>query len=1126
MIPRNDIPPSPADALWYKDAIIYQLHVRAFLDSNNDGVGDFRGLLQKLDYLQDLGVTALWLLPFYPSPLKDDGYDISDYIGVHPAYGSLRDFQAFLREAHRRGLRVITELVLNHTSDQHPWFQRARTAPAGSRARDFYVWSDTPDRYQGARIIFKDFEASNWAWDATAGAYYWHRFYSHQPDLNYDNPDTRRALLHVLDHWFGTGVDGLRLDAAPYLYEREGTNCENLPETHAYLKDLRRHVDERFPGRVLLGEANQWPEDAIAYFGSGDECHMAFHFPLMPRLFMAVHQEDRFPVIDILQQTPPIPESCQWAVFLRNHDELTLEMVTDEDRDYMYRVYAQDTEARVNLGIRRRLAPLLNNNRRRIELMNGLLFSLPGAPIIYYGDEIGMGDNIYLGDRNGVRTPMQWSGDRNAGFSLANPQRLYLPVNMDPEYHYGTVNVEAQQNNAHSLLWWTKRLIALRKRYKAFARGSIELLYPENRKVLAFVRRYENETMLVVANLSRFVQYVQLDMSAYKGTVPIELFGHTEFPPVGDLPYFITLGPHSFYWFSLEARAVEPGPLGAAPEAGRVPVLTAANSGNGLFESVPRSALEGVLPQYLKSRRWFGGKARRIQSVQMIDAIGTPSANGGPEAHLVLVKLSYREGEPDLYLVTIASAVGDQAEQVIREIPNSVIARVKRPDGDSTAVLYEAIHDKHFGASLLESIAKRRRVKGSAGEVTASPTEVFRKLRGDPGVRLDPAPLSAEQSNSSLVYGDRLILKMFRRPGDGMNPDLEIGRVLTERAPAVHVPPVAGYIEYRRDGGQPMTLGILQAYVPNEGDAWHYTLDNVGSYLERVLSKPPDGGPPDTFLPASDPIELSRLDVPPEVRDLIGSYLQSAGLLGQRTAELHLALAAAGGSPAFAPEPLTSWYQRSLYQRARGLMAAVFPALQRKLDNLPLGIREDARTALALQEKTLRRFQTMLKGQLSGMRIRCHGDYHLGQVLFTGKDFVIIDFEGEPTRPLSQRRLKRSPLKDVAGMLRSFDYAAHAALYDQTARGIVPVERAAATEAWARVWHKWVGAAFLREYLDTIGESPILPRTPEDMRLLLSVMVLEKALYEVDYELNNRPDWLRIPLRGLIEELDSRHQTN
>ncbi|HEV8573278.1 MAG TPA: maltose alpha-D-glucosyltransferase [Dehalococcoidia bacterium] len=1113
---------SSGDSLWYKDAIIYQLHVRAFHDSNNDGVGDFRGLMQKLDYLQDLGVTALWLLPFYPSPLRDDGYDIADYTGVHPAYGTLRDFQAFLREAHRRGLRVITELVLNHTSDQHPWFQRARAAPPGSGARDFYVWNDSPERYGEARIIFKDFEASNWAWDAHAGAYYWHRFYSHQPDLNYENPETKRALLQVLDHWLGMGVDALRLDAVPYLYEREGTSCENLPETHEYLRDLRRHVDERFPGRVLLAEANQWPEDAIAYFGSGDECHMSFHFPLMPRLFMAVHMEDRFPIIDILQQTPAIPDDCQWAVFLRNHDELTLEMVTDEDRDYMYRVYAQDEEARVNLGIRRRLAPLLSNNRRRIELMNGLLFSLPGAPILYYGDEIGMGDNIYLGDRNGVRTPMQWSGDRNAGFSRANPQRLYMPVIMDPEYHYGTVNVEAQQNNPHSLLWWTRRLIALRKRYKAFGRGSIEFLFPENRKVLAFVRRYQNETMLFVANLSRFVQYVELDMSAYKGSVPVELFGRTEFPIVGDLPYFLTLGPHAFFWFSLEPRSADTTAAGAGGDAERAPVLVTVGSGNGILESVARSSLEKALPRYLRSARWFGGKARTIQAVEILDAIEVPPAEGGPEAHLLLIKLTYREGEPEAYLLTVAAARAVEADRIFREMPNSVIGYAADGDnGRPSAVLYEGMHDKRFASSLLEAIERRRRIKGSAGDVTASTTEVFRRARGNEIAALEPSPITAEQSNSSVVYGDKLILKLFRRPDQGVNPDLEVGRALTRRTPPVQVPAVAGYIEYRRNRGEPMTLGILQQYMPNEGDAWSYTLDNAAAYLESALGVTEERELGGEAFPYGHVADLASREAPNEIRNLIGPYLQSVSLLGQRTAELHLALADTKEPSAFKPEPFTPPYQRSMYQSNRGLMAAVFPSLRRRLDSLQDGARDDARTLLGLESEALQRFQTILNAQLSGMRIRCHGDYHLGQVLFTGKDFVIIDFEGEPARPLSQRRLKKSPLTDVAGMLRSFSYAAHASLRDQVARGIIPTERASALEKWAQIWELWVGATFLREYRQVMGESPVVPQADDEIRLLLNVLLLEKALYEVNYELNNRPDWLSIPLRGVLQELGS-----
>src|SRR3954466_8267056 len=543
-----------SDPQWYKDAIIYEVHIRSFFDSNADGVGDFSGLTAKLDYLADLGVTAVWLLPFYPSPGKDDGYDTADYTDVKDEYGTLRDVKVFIRGAHARGLRVITELVCNHTSDQHPWFQRARRAPAGSTHRDYYVWTDDPEKYRDARIIFKDFERSNWTWDPVANAYYWHRFYHHQPDLNFDSPRVRAEIMKAFDFWLDLGVDGLRLDAIPYLYEREGTNGENLPETHEFLRQLRTHLDTKYSDRMLLAEANQWPEEAVTYFGQGqgDECHMAFHFPLMPRIFMSVRMEDRVPIVDILEQTPPIPETSQWALFLRNHDELTLEMVTDEERDYMYRVYASQTKARINLGIRRRLAPLLGNDRKRIELLKMLLLSFPGAPVLYYGDEIGMGDNVFLGDRNGVRTPMQWSSDKNAGSSRASPQALYLPIILDPEYHYEAVNIEAQQGNPNSLWWWMKRVLTLRQRHRAFGRGTIQFLQPENRKILAFVRRHEQETILVVANLSRFPQPALLYLSEFKQTMPVELFGRTEFPVVTDKPYFLTLSPHAAFWFTLE----------------------------------------------------------------------------------------------------------------------------------------------------------------------------------------------------------------------------------------------------------------------------------------------------------------------------------------------------------------------------------------------------------------------------------------------------------------------------------------------------------------------------------------------------------------------------------------------
>jgi maltose alpha-D-glucosyltransferase / alpha-amylase len=538
------------ESLWYKDAIIYQLHVRTFCDSNGDGIGDFPGLTSRLDYLHELGITAIWLLPFYPSPLRDDGYDIADYTSVHPSYGTLEDFNIFLRAAHQRNLRVITEMVVNHTSDQHPWFQEARSARDNSK-RDWYVWSESDTRYQGARIIFIDTEMSNWAWDPISKSYYWHRFFSHQPDLNYDNPAVREAMWEVMKFWLDRGVDGFRLDAVPYLIEREGTSCENLPETHEIIRAFRRRIDAEYPGKMLLAEANQWPADVRAYFGEGDEFHMAFHFPLMPRMFMAVKLEDRKPIIEILEQTPQIPEKCQWCIFLRNHDELTLEMVTDVERDYMYDEYAVDKAMRINLGIRRRLAPMMENDRRRVELLTGLLLSMPGTPIIYYGDEIGMGDNIYLGDRNGVRTPMQWNGGWNAGFSTADPERLYSPLISNPVYGYQSINVDSQRRSAHSLLSWTKNVIATRNAFRVFSRGSIEFLNPTNHRVLAYVRRLGEEKVLVVNNLSSSAQAVELNLRAYKGHIPIEMFGRNLFPRIGDLPYLLTLGPYQFFWFRL-----------------------------------------------------------------------------------------------------------------------------------------------------------------------------------------------------------------------------------------------------------------------------------------------------------------------------------------------------------------------------------------------------------------------------------------------------------------------------------------------------------------------------------------------------------------------------------------------
>ena len=1095
-------------SLWYKDAVIYEVHVRAFRDSNADGVGDFRGLIDKLDYIADLGVTAIWVLPFYPSPLRDDGYDIAEYRGVHPSYGTLRDFRAFLRAAHARGLRVITELVLNHTSDQHPWFQRARFAAPGSSWRDFYVWSDSPDRYRDARVIFKDFEPSNWAFDPGAGAYYWHRFYGHQPDLNFESPEVRRAIFDVVDFWLETGVDGLRLDAVPYLFEREGTNCENLPETHALLQELRAHVDERFGDRMLLAEANQWPEDAIAYFGDGDEGHMAFHFPLMPRMFMANRMEDRFPIVDILDQTPPIPETCQWALFLRNHDELTLEMVTDEERDYMYRVYARDVEARINLGIRRRLAPLLSNNRSLIEMMNGLLFSLPGTPVIYYGDEIGMGDNIYLGDRNGVRTPMQWSADRNAGFSDGNPQRLYLPVIIDPEYHASAVNVEAQQNNPDSLLWWMKRLITIRRRYAAFGRGSLEMLFPENRKVIAYLRHLGDEHVLVVANLSRHAQYAELDLSAYAELQPIEMFGGTEFPPIGELPYLLTLGPNAFYWFALEPRRVPEVQI----EEPAVPMIEVSGGWDGVFAGQARVSLERALPAFVRRRRWFGGKARRIRAIHVTDAIALPDPPGSeardvPRGYLTFLQVEYAEGDPQTYLLPIVA--GSWHEETTEHFPHPVLARVRTPDGDH--LLFDGMFDRDLSRTVLELVRRRRQLSTGRGRLVASRTPELRRLlaAADDG-SLEPSVLHAEQTNTSVVYGDRAILKLFRRPDEGVNPDLEVGRFLTDRARFPHVAPVAGALEYRRGAGEPMTLGVLHGFVPNEGDAWSYTLDALGRYMEVALARRAQGE--EAPIPSQTAfLDLAEAEPPPLVEETVGPYLRSAELLGRRTAELHLALASDRRDPAFAPEPLGTFSRRALYQSMRTEAARTMQLVRRKVPEHP-----ELADVIELEPAIRNRLRELLGVRMTGMRIRCHGDYHLGQVLYTGKDFVVIDFEGRPVNSLSERRLKRPPLRDVVGMLASFRYAGNAALFGQAA-GIVRPEDPEALAPWIRAWYLWVAGEFLHGYVDAVGDAPFHPSDRDELELLLEVFLLEKAIYDLAYELGNRPEWLRIPVEVILD---------
>ncbi len=1096
------------DLLWYKDAVIYEVHVRSFYDSNDDGIGDFPGLVEKLDYLRDLGVTALWLLPFYPSPLRDDGYDIADYLDIHPDYGTLADFKRFLREAHKRDLKVITELVINHTSDQHKWFQRSRRAKPGSVWRDFYVWSDTAERYKDARIIFTDFENSNWAWDGVAQAYYWHRFYGHQPDLNYDNPRVRQEIFRVLDFWFEMGVDGMRLDAVPYLVEREDTNCENLPETHAFLKELRAHLDGKFSDRMLLAEANQWPEDAAAYFGDGNECHMAFHFPIMPRLFMALRMEDRFPVVDMLEQSLDIPANCQWAMFLRNHDELTLEMVTDEERDYMYKAYAEDPRARINVGIRRRLAPLLENSRRRIELMNSLLFSLPGTPVIYYGDEIGMGDNYFIGDRNGVRTPMQWSPDRNAGFSRANPQKLYLPIIIDSEYHFETINVENQSRNFSSLLWFMRRIVGVRRQFKAFGRGRLEFLPSDNTRVLTFLRQYEDETILVVANLSRYCQAVRIQMPSYVGFSVHEVFSDNRFADIAEAPYCVTLAPHSFFWFVLRPSAAASGPT---PE--QTPQIQCNVAWARIVGSDDEDRLLAALSEYVKRARWFGGKGRDIRRLCIADSLTVPTPQH--PVYVLLLETTYTGTPKQQYIVPIAFASRDEQVKIMREAPESIIAHLQLKDGPG--ILYDAVGGESFRNALLEMIARRDSRRAGRSQLVARRGSRFSRMLADRTLPLVSHPLKVEQSNSSILYDNTFFLKLYRRAEEGTNPDVELSRSLTEQTDFTNLPAFAGAIEWRRGDSAPLTVALLLQFVANETDGWSYTLD----YVERsfgyalTLKDRLDTLPelPESLLP------IEPGTVPTLVRDFIGSvYLDMASLLGRRTAELHRALASLSRSPDVTAERFSLLYQKSLYQSMRSLTLKVFTELENGLASLNAQTAAAVETILADRKAILGRLRRIAEKKIRALKMRTHGDYHLGQVLYTGKDFVIIDFEGEPARSLTERRLKQSALRDVAGMIRSFHYAASGTVLLRSAKQGADVDY---LEHWARLWYTYVSGVFLHGYLEAVGDAEFVPTDERDFAVLLETFLLEKAIYEAGYELNNRPDWLMIPIRGIDQIMNS-----
>jgi maltose alpha-D-glucosyltransferase/alpha-amylase len=1085
IINRNDVQ-------WYRDAVIYQLHVKAFQDANNDGVGDFAGLMQRLDHVQDLGVTAIWLLPFYPSPLRDDGYDIADYRAINPSYGTMREFKAFVAEAHRRGLRVITELVINHTSDQHPWFQRARRAKPGSAARNFYVWSDTDSKFPETRIIFTDTETSNWTWDPVAGAFFWHRFYSHQPDLNFDNPRVLQEVLKVMRMWLDMGVDGLRLDAIPYLIEREGTNNENLPETHEVLKKIRRELDAHYSDRMLLAEANQWPEDTRPYFGEGDECHMGFHFPLMPRMYMALAQEDRHPITDIIRQTPDIPEGCQWGIFLRNHDELTLEMVTDQERDYLWRTYAEDRRARINLGIRRRLAPLLQNDRRKIELMNSLLMSMPGTPIVYYGDEIGMGDNYYLGDRDGVRTPMQWSANRNADFSKVNPQQLYLPAIQDPIYGYQAINVETQQGDPSSLLNWMRRMITVRKQHRAFGRGSMTLLYPRNRKILAYVREYEGERILCVANLSRAAQAVEIDLSRFKGAVPIELSGYSPFPPIGDLPYLVTLPAFGFFWFLLTEDAEAPRWHEQMPDM--LPEFITMTTRDGSLITAlsgrEKQQLESqVLPQFLPLQRWFGAKDHAIGSVKM-----TPLAELQRGEHALVVLDVEVAGDTQRYFLPISARWGEENLQMGAPKLSYTLAKVRR--GPRVGALVDGVFDEFFAGALLTALRDGGTLDAADGTIVFGGSDLLAGI-ADFG---EPRPLTVEQSNVSIAYGDQAILKLYRRLRTGEQPDVEVARFLTEVTNFPNTPAFLGAIEHRPQSGDPTTLAAAFAFVPNQGDAWSVLTDALAIDLDEHALGFEDGG--NTELLSDDFVH----------------WLGMGELFGRRTAELHDALATATDNPDFGCTPLSRGDVDGWVEDAVRETELVLDRLEERSSELGEEAKELASDLLSRRRQLLDRLRLAGGIEPSGGMSRIHGDYHMGQILVAQDDLMIIDFEGEPKRSLAERRAKSSPLRDVAGMLRSIDYVAATVLNRRReAMGSV----ADSTRARAELWRKTFTEHFLAGYEAGIAGSPSYPGDPDFARALTSLFLLQKAVYEIGYELANRPAWVEVPLRGIQQLLST-----
>jgi len=1096
-------PSRNTDPLWFKDAVIYELSVRAFYDSNRDGVGDFSGLIQKLDYLEDLGINTIWLLPFYPSPLKDDGYDVTDHCDVHPDFGTLSDFKAFLKEAHHRGIKIITELVLNHTSDQHSWFKRARKSKSGSRFREFYVWSDTAEKYKEARVIIQDDESSNWTWDPEAKAYFWHRFFRHQPELNYENPEVQMEMIKIIDFWSKLGVDGFRLASVTFLFEEEGTNCENLPQTHTFLRKIRSHIDKHYKNKILIAEANLWPEDAAAYFGEGQECHMNFNYPLMPRLFLGLRTEDSYPIIDIIEQTPETPPNSQWALFLRNHDELGLDMVTEEEKDYLFKAYANDANTKINIGIRRRLAPMLNNDRRKIELLYTILFSLPGTPVIYYGDEIGMGDNVYLGDRHGVRTPMQWNMNLNAGFSEANPQKLYLPVITDPIYRFESVNVATQDENPSSLMYWMRNVIAMRKRLQVFGRGSMKFIDSSNNKVLSFLRTDDKQRIIVVANLSQFSQATTLNLSEFKDCDVTEVFSQNRFMNVDEGQYSITVSPYGYFWFQLDKADKRD----RAESGGELPVFKVDFSWEKVFNNYneKRTFERKVLPTFMKKCRWFGGKARVINKIAIHKMI--PLKVEGSTHYLTLIEVHYVQRLPELYFLPMTFILADNILDKVEYTAQSVICRAEI-QGKSGFIL-DSSYDKSFRDFLIVNMDKKTRVKDDEGVLEFN-SSVFNKINVSADT-VDSKILKAEQSNTSIIYNDQYFFKFYRKIEKEINPDLEIVRFLSEHTSFTHSPRYAGSIEFKDEEGKTIVFGLLQEKVENQGEAWGMATDSVGRFFERVILKAKK-----EKLPKLNNNSSIKFEEAPEIiQEFIGrGFYERVVRLGQRTAEMHLALASDQSTPAFAPESFNANYQRSLYSSFRKLVRDRFSLLENSLPKLDADTKELAKKVLAMEKDVLECMSEIYKFKITSVKTRIHGDYHLGQVLFTGKDFVIIDFEGEPGFSFSERRLKKSPLKDVAGMMRSFHYAAFGKiLLNENYRD----RDLDFLESWAEQWQHYISRFYLGAYMERMGMGRELS---EENDLLIRIFLMEKAIYELGYELNGRPDWVNIPLRGIYYHMN------